>query len=99
MGAQPDNGTYVHGMCMEGARWDKAANAIAESRPKELHPMMPVIHILGVTQDKVVKTGVYECPVYSTSIRGPTMVFAAPLRTAVDHRKWTSPPCACSSSP
>merc|ERR1711988_698738 len=30
--AQPAEGTYVHGMFMEGARWDKAANCIADSK-------------------------------------------------------------------
>ena len=49
---------------------------------------MPVMHILGVTQDQVVKKGVYQCPVYTTSIRGPTFVFPAPLRTSLDPRKW-----------
>ena len=61
--AQPAEGTYVHGMYMEGARWDKAANTIVESKPKELHPPMPVMHILGVTQENMVTTGVYQCPV------------------------------------
>jgi len=89
MSAQPDEGTYVHGLYMEGARWDKAANCIAESRPKELHPPMPVMHILGVTADQVVTQGVYECPVYMTSIRGPTFTFPAPLRTQHPSYKWT----------
>lgn len=86
--AQPDEGTYVHGMYMEGARWDKAANSIAESRPKELHPPMPVMQIFGVTQENVVTEGVYQCPVYMTSIRGPTFTFPAPLRTQHAPSKW-----------
>ena len=86
--AQPADGTYVHGICMEGARWDKATNEIADSRPKELHPMIPVMHIMGVTQDKLIKTGVYECPIYSTTIRGPTFIFAATLRTSQKPSKW-----------
>jgi len=86
--AQPSEGTYVHGMYMEGARWDKAANTIVESKPKELHPPMPVMHILGVTQENMVTTGVYQCPVYMTSIRGPTFTFLAPLRTADKPSKW-----------
>ena len=79
--AQPSEGTYIHGLFMEGARWDKAANCIMDSRPKELHPPMPVIHILGVTADNVVTKGVYQCPVYTTTIRGPTFTFIAALRT------------------
>jgi len=87
--SQPSDGAYIHGYFMEGARWDRANNVIAESRPKELHPPMPVVHVLGVTSDKVVKEGVYECPVYNTSIRGPTFVFVALLRTKDPPHKWT----------
>ena len=85
---QPEDGTYVHGLCMEGARWDKTANCIAESRPKELHTMMPVMHILGITKDKVKTEGVYICPIYGTTIRGPTFVFPAPLITVHPAHKW-----------
>ena len=88
--AQPANGTYVHGMFMEGARWDVEKGVIADSKPKELHPVMPVMHIIGVTADKVVTQGVYQCPVYSTTIRGPTFTFPAPLRIAEGEKpsKW-----------
>ena len=86
--SQPKEGTYVHGLFMEGARWDTGANTIVESRPKELHPPMPVMHILGVTADQVLTKGVYICPVYMTTIRGPTFTFAAPLRTAHPPHKW-----------
>jgi len=49
--------------------------------------MMPVILITGVTSEELdtLKTAsgdvFYECPVYTTTIRGPTFTFAAPLRT------------------
>merc|ERR1740130_1464308 len=85
---QPAEGTYVHGMFMEGARWDKEANHIADSHPKELHQQMPVMHIRGVTEDEEVKEGVYQCPVYCTTIRGPTFTFAAPLRTDRPAHTW-----------
>lgn len=87
--AQPENGTYVHGMFVEGGRWDIATNALAESRPKELHPPLPVMHIMGVTKDKLVTEGVYQCPIYSTTIRGPTFIFPAPMRTNDPPHKWT----------
>jgi dynein heavy chain len=85
---QPKDGTYVHGFFMEGARWDKAANLITDSRPKELHPTTPVMHITGVTSDQVVTTGVYQCPIYTTTIRGPTFVFPAPLRSDRPSHAW-----------
>lgn len=41
----PREGAYVHGMFMEGARWDVQSGIIVESRLKELFPAMPVINI------------------------------------------------------
>jgi len=86
--AQPAEGTYVHGLYMEGARWDKAAGCIAQSNPKVLHTLMPVMHIMGVTADKVVTAGMYTCPVYMTTIRGPTFTFAAGLVTKEPPSVW-----------
>lgn len=41
----PREGAYVHGLFMEGARWDIQQGVIVESRHKELFPNMPVINI------------------------------------------------------
>jgi hypothetical protein len=32
--AQPEEGTYIHGLFMEGARWDSQLNTITDSQPK-----------------------------------------------------------------
>ena len=69
-----------------------ATGAIVDSRPKELYPIMPMIHLTARTVDKafdclnVMKKSVgrYICPFYTTTVRGPTFVFAGPLRTSVD---------------
>lgn len=37
---------------MEGARWDTQQGIIMESRLKELHPMMPVINIRVIQEEK-----------------------------------------------
>ena len=73
-----------------------ALGAIVDSRPKELYPIMPMIHLTARTVDKafdclnVMKKAVgrYICPFYTTTVRGPTFVFAGPLRTSVDANKW-----------
>ena len=38
--------------------------------------------------------GLYECPVYSTSFRGPTYIFIATLKTTVPSTKWILSGCA-----
>lgn len=67
--APAPEGVYVHGLVIEGARWDKQAGCLKDSLPKELHPAMPVIQIRPVTQDKYTTQGYYQCPVYVNSMR------------------------------
>lgn len=43
--AAPREGAYIHGLFMEGARWDIQSGIIMESRLKELFPAMPVINV------------------------------------------------------
>ena len=45
----PREGSYVHGLFMEGARWDTQTSLIQE---KELTPKMPVIFIKAIPIDK-----------------------------------------------
>ena len=70
MGLVPREGAFIHGLYMEGARWDVNLGTITESRLKELYPLMPVIHVRAVTQDKQEMRNLYECPVYNTRERG-----------------------------
>jgi len=67
--------------------------SVAESKPKELYPVMPMIHLTARTVDTAVTEtrivdGRFICPFYTTTVRGPTFVFAGPLRTNCDPRKW-----------
>jgi dynein heavy chain len=74
---------------MEGARWDSQTGCIVESRLKDLFPVMPVIFIKAITQDKQDLRNMYECPVYKTRIRGPTFVWTFNLKTKEKAAKWT----------
>ncbi|TMW50187.1 hypothetical protein DOY81_004746 [Sarcophaga bullata] len=85
----PREGAYVHGIFMEGARWDVQQGIIMESRLKELYPPMPVINIRAITQDKQDLRNMYECPVYKTRTRGPTYVWTFNLKTKDKPGKWT----------
>ncbi|XP_013396327.1 dynein beta chain, ciliary isoform X2 [Lingula anatina] len=88
MGGPPREGAYVHGLFMEGARWDSQAGMIAESRLKELAPPVPVIFIKAIPVDRQDTRNVYECPVYKTKFRGPTFVWTFNLKTREKANKW-----------
>ena len=38
----PKDGVYIHGLFLEGARWDDKLGALDDSRPKQLSCKMPV---------------------------------------------------------
>uniref|UniRef100_H2ZKB4 AAA+ ATPase domain-containing protein n=1 Tax=Ciona savignyi TaxID=51511 RepID=H2ZKB4_CIOSA len=48
----PREGSYIHGLFMEGARWDVQSGLMAESRLKELTPAMPVMFIKAIPVDR-----------------------------------------------
>ncbi|KAK2518440.1 Dnah9 [Columba guinea] len=84
----PREGAYVHGLFMEGARWDAQAGLITEARLKELTPAMPVIFIKAIPADKQDIRSTYQCPVYKTRQRGPTYVWTFNLKTRENPSKW-----------
>ncbi len=84
----PREGAYVHGLFMEGARWDTGSGMIQESLLKDLTPAMPVIYIKAMTVDKKETKGVFECPLYRTRTRGPTYVWTFNLKTKERPQKW-----------
>jgi len=88
MGGPPREGAYVHGLFMEGARWDVQTGLIAEARLKELAPPMPVIFLKAIPVDRVDARNVYECPVYKTKLRGPTFVWTFNLKTKEKAARW-----------
>merc|ERR1739838_348622 len=88
MQAPPREGAYIHGLFMEGARWDINVGSKVDSRLKELHPLMPVMFIKALTQDKQEMRNLYECPIYKTRQRGPTYVWTFNLKTKEKASKW-----------
>ncbi|XP_032430935.1 dynein axonemal heavy chain 9 [Xiphophorus hellerii] len=85
----PREGAYIHGLFMEGARWDSQTGLIVDARLKELTPTMPVIFIRAVPVDKQESRNIYQCPVYKTRQRGPTYVWTFNLKTKEKPSKWT----------
>jgi dynein heavy chain len=86
--ASAKDGAYIHGLYMEGARWDDKGGVLEDSIPKELFAKMPVINIRAVPADKADTKDMYECPVYTTQDRGPTFIFKAGLKTRSPSSKW-----------
>jgi dynein heavy chain len=85
---KPEDGAIVHGLFLEGARWDVTDHVLAESNPRELYVTMPYIHLLPKPKTDIQEvegipeqyTGqrdgtahVYMCPVYKTSFRQGTL--------------------------
>jgi len=88
MNAPPREGAYLHGLFMEGARWDTQQGAINESKLKELTPAMPILFVKAIPIDRMDNKNIYECPVYKTRDRGPTYVWTFNLKTKENPNKW-----------
>lgn len=78
---QPEESAYVHGMYLQGARWDNASGMLKDSFLKELLPPLPVMNIVAIPLAEKKSKGLYTCPVYYTGIRGGTFTFEAQLKT------------------
>ncbi|KAL6109087.1 dnah11 [Pungitius sinensis] len=87
-GHPPREGAYIHGLFMEGARWDTQAGVISEAVLRDLTPAMPVLYVRAVPADEQELKNTYECPVYSTKQRGPTYIWTLHLRTKQPPAKW-----------
>ena len=99
-------GAYIYGYFLEGAAWEMGRGDeqgyLTEMLPKDLHPVLPVVHVKSVLRAERTTVGYYECPVYVTSMRGPTYVFTANLRMEsedTDPNKWILAGVALLQSP
>uniref|UniRef100_A0A8B9HXB2 Dynein, axonemal, heavy chain 11 n=1 Tax=Astyanax mexicanus TaxID=7994 RepID=A0A8B9HXB2_ASTMX len=87
-GHPPREGAYVHGLYIDGARWDCSAGVLSEAVLKDLTPAMPVLYIRAVPADQLELKNTYECPVYQTKLRGPTLIWNFHLKTRHPPAKW-----------
>ena len=81
-------GAHIHGLYIDGARWDISGSIVEKSRPKEMYFLMPVITARAVLATKIDKSTSYMCPTYATAQRGPTYVFTAQLKTKSSPARW-----------
>lgn len=112
-GGYPDDGAFIHGLFIEGARWLSGEDAeddqytisgvdcegsLGVSKLKELIPQMPVMYVKAVqvmedwTPSAVgylrPEPEIYNCPLYTTQMRGPTFTAVCSLKTKDLNSKW-----------
>uniref|UniRef100_A0A4W6EBD4 Dynein axonemal heavy chain 3 n=1 Tax=Lates calcarifer TaxID=8187 RepID=A0A4W6EBD4_LATCA len=73
MDEKPEDGAYVKGLFMEGARWDRENMVIGESLPKILFDSLPIIKLKPGEMATFQHENIYVCPVYKTSARRGTL--------------------------
>jgi dynein heavy chain len=91
-----EDGVYIDGLFMDGARWDPENKVIADSNLGELFSNVPIIHFIPTDREKS-DVPTYECPVYKTSVRAGLLsttgqstnfVLAVELPTNHDTEYW-----------
>ena len=64
----PDDGIYIHGLFLEGARWDFDRWLLAPSELGVMYQLLPMVHFQPAINHKCSEKD-YACPVYKTSVR------------------------------
>lgn len=94
---RPDEGQYINGLYLEGARWDSNQKTITDSRPRVLYDSVPMIWLKPIEKTKASTIQSYDCPVYKTGARRGTLsttghstnfVMSMKIPTNVPESKW-----------
>eukprot|EP00743_Colponemidia_sp_Colp-15_P002217 GILK01002403.1.p1 GENE.GILK01002403.1~~GILK01002403.1.p1 ORF type:complete len:1329 (-),score=303.46 GILK01002403.1:72-3644(-) len=92
----PAEGVYIHGLYLDGCKWNRQEGRLDESEAKKLYSPMPIIHVSAVSKNEKkggkneAAGGPYECPVYKYPRRTDKyLVFKVNLKTDVHPMHWT----------
>ncbi|XP_055373636.1 dynein axonemal heavy chain 10 [Condylostylus longicornis] len=89
---RPPTGCYIHGLFIEGARFDLKTMQLARSLPKVLVEDLPILSVTPIEAHRLKLTNTYRSPVYTTSLRrnamGEGFVFEADLATSEHVSHW-----------
>merc|ERR1711881_213089 len=89
----PEEGQNIHGLFIEGARWNRGEGKLDESEPKKLFVPMPVIYVTAMTLKDVKNQGnlygqfgPYNAAVYKYPRRNDRyLIFRLLLKTTSEH--------------
>ena len=65
----PENGAFIKGVFLSGARWDRLTRQLVEQFPNILFDSLPIIWIFPIEQEYSKNDNCYMCPLYITSER------------------------------
>lgn len=92
----PDEGQNIHGLFMEGGRWNRGEGRLDESEPKKLFVGMPAIFVTGTTPRELKAMGInygpngpYNAAVYKYPKRNDRyLIFRMLLKTETHPFHW-----------
>lgn len=87
-----NDGAYMEGLYLEGARWDMEKMCLQRQLPKQLIQQMPLIQVIPVEANRLKLRDELPTPVYITQLRrnamGVGLVFEANLSTKEHFSLW-----------